>query len=92
MTGLDEGKKDGCVIPNLCNVTYSTLWLPVAHLILMMAALEIFYITEQPTACPICGKRVELIADFMHTNYKGAIVECLNICCEFKFVETEKGV
>ena len=49
------------------------------------------YITvpDYPPHCEICGYRGLLLADFLHTNYRGAIYECLS-CDEFRlFIDQE---
>lgn len=39
--------------------------------------------------CEICGYRGVIVADFLHTNYKGAIYECTS-CDEFRlFIDQE---
>jgi len=45
--------------------------------------------SEQPTQCPICLTRTDLVADFAHTNFKGKIEECLNWECKYLFIEQE---
>ncbi len=49
-----------------------------------------FYLmTDQPTTCPICGVRSDIIADLYHTNLQLLINECLNINCKLVFLEVE---
>ena len=45
--------------------------------------------TDQPTMCPICGARIDIIADFYHTNLLMQINECLDIDCKYVFLEVE---
>jgi len=50
----------------------------------------IFYLmTDQPTTCPICGVRTDIISDFWHTNQQYLISECLNIQCKRVILEVE---
>lgn len=45
--------------------------------------------TKQPTTCPYCGMRSEIISDLLHTNSKSQIQKCLNVVCQNNFVEIE---
>jgi hypothetical protein len=45
--------------------------------------------TEQPTTCPYCGNRTEIILDLIRTNLKAQIQQCLNGNCRKIFVEEE---
>jgi hypothetical protein len=45
--------------------------------------------TDQPTTCPICGVRTDIISDFWHTNQQYLISECLNIQCKHVILEVE---
>jgi len=50
-----------------------------------------FYLmTDQPTTCPLCGVRSDIIADLYHTNLKLMVNECLNINCKHLFSEVEE--
>ena len=51
--------------------------------------IDMYYITEQPTTCPVCGVRTDLLADFYHTNLKMLVSECLNIKCKHVLLEIE---
>ena len=44
---------------------------------------------EQPTTCPVCGVRTEIISDFSHTLLKLGINECLANSCKYVFLEVE---
>jgi len=48
-----------------------------------------YLITDQPTTCPICGARTDMIFNFHHTNLKLLINECLNFQCKHVFLEVE---
>jgi hypothetical protein len=49
----------------------------------------IYLMTSQPTTCPKCGARTDVIADFYHTKLYALINECLNIDCKHVFLEVE---
>ena len=48
---------------------------------------EVFIMTEQPTTCPDCGNRTEILMDFWHTFHKLQVHKCLSNSCKFEFVE-----
>nr|WP_184551052.1 hypothetical protein [Mucilaginibacter sp. FT3.2]MBB6235359.1 hypothetical protein [Mucilaginibacter sp. FT3.2] len=48
-----------------------------------------YLITDQPSTCPICGTRTDIVADFLHTAQKLSINECLNTQCKHVFFEVE---
>lgn len=50
---------------------------------------DLFLRTDNPSTCPICGARTDLIADLNHTNLKVDVQKCLDAKCEFEFLETE---
>jgi len=43
--------------------------------------------SEQPTTCPICGNRTEIILDLSHVNNQPQIHYCMSKKCKFTFVE-----
>lgn len=47
---------------------------------------EVFIFSEQPTTCPKCSCRTNLILDFSHTKDQTQIHKCLNKNCNFEFV------
>jgi hypothetical protein len=49
----------------------------------------LYYMSDQPTNCPICGARTDIISDLLHTNLKMLVNECLDIHCKHVFLETE---
>ncbi|MDB4925881.1 MAG: hypothetical protein JWR23_1937 [Mucilaginibacter sp.] len=49
----------------------------------------LYLMTDQPTTCPICGTRTDIIATFYHTNAQMQINECLNVNCKYVFLEVE---
>ncbi len=48
---------------------------------------EIFIRTDQPTCCPQCGSRTEIVSDFTHINSQLQIHFCVNPSCLSLFVE-----
>jgi hypothetical protein len=44
---------------------------------------------DQPTTCPICGARTEIILNLSHTKEKTEIHECLWVFCKYKFIIQE---
>ena len=48
----------------------------------------IFTLTDQPTTCPKCGARTDLIIDYSHTNIRGMVEECLG--CGYGFLVVEE--
>jgi len=44
---------------------------------------------DQPTTCPICGARADIISGFFHTLLRLGINECLNANCKHVFLEVE---
>jgi hypothetical protein len=50
---------------------------------------NLYLITDQPSTCPICGIRSEVVSNFYHTNLQLVINECLNINCKLVFLEVE---
>jgi len=55
-----------------------------------MAQPTIFYlINDQPTTCPICGARADIISSFLHTLLQMNINECLDNGCKHVFCEVE---
>ncbi len=49
----------------------------------------LYLITDQPTTCPTCGTRTDIISNFYHTNLRLFVNECLNINCKHVFLEVE---
>lgn len=46
----------------------------------------VYIYSDQPTTCPNCGSRSEIILDFSHTKDQTQIHKCLNHKCKFEFV------
>jgi hypothetical protein len=49
-----------------------------------------YLISDQPTTCPTCGTRTDIISDFLHTNLQLSINQCLNTQCKHVFFEVEE--
>ena len=48
---------------------------------------EFFIRTEQPTTCPFCGNRTEILLDLSHTLEQTQIHKCLSNGYKHIFVE-----
>ncbi len=48
---------------------------------------EVFVRTDQPTTCPFCGNRTEIILDLSHTIDQTQIHQCLNVKDYHTFIE-----
>lgn len=59
------------------------------HSFLITSNLEIFLISDQPTTCPKCGVRTELLISTYNTELEGQINVCLSSMCRFLFLTTE---
>jgi len=47
---------------------------------------EIYLITEQPTVCPKCGNKTEILLDFYFNLFKTQHHKCLSFFCRFEFI------
>ncbi len=47
---------------------------------------ETFIYSDQPTTCPECGVRSEIIVDLSHTKDQTQVHKCPNEKCKFEFV------
>ena len=47
---------------------------------------EIYINSDQPTTCPKCGSRSEIVSDFSHTKDKTEIHLCTKEKCEYQFI------
>lgn len=47
---------------------------------------EVFIYSDQPTTCPECGTRTEIILDLSHIKNQTQIHQCLSKKCAFEFV------
>ena len=55
----------------------------------LASVMDLCLMADQPTTCPICGVRTDIIADFYYTNLKLFVNECLNVRCKHVFLEVE---
>jgi hypothetical protein len=55
-----------------------------------MANTFFYLITDQPTTCPICGARTDIISSFFHTLLQLDVNECLDTRCKYVFFEVEE--
>jgi len=55
----------------------------------MAKPVEIFFMIDQPSTCPYCGARCEVLGDFYHTKEKRLVMKCLDGNCAFIFFEDE---
>jgi len=51
--------------------------------------LEIYFPSEQPTSCPNCGCRTEIIMEYFTANNIKQYHSCLIKDCSFKFILDE---
>ena len=49
----------------------------------------VFLCGDQPTTCPKCGVRTDILLDMSHTRYGTQIHLCENDRCNFMFVQIE---
>lgn len=47
---------------------------------------DVFIYSDQPTTCPKCQWRSEIIMDMAHTNKGTEIHLCINPACHFEFI------
>jgi hypothetical protein len=52
----------------------------------MVNYLEVYIFSNQPTTCPKCGSRSDIILDLSHTNSKIEIHQCLFQNCNYEFI------
>jgi hypothetical protein len=50
---------------------------------------EIYLFTEQPTTCPVCGNRTEILLDFYFIAFEVQYHRCLSFFCRFEFIVEE---
>lgn len=54
-----------------------------------MTYFDIYLFTDQPTTCPKCGNRTEILIDFYDHLYKTQLYECMTINYGFQFLIEE---
>ena len=47
---------------------------------------EVYIYSDQPTTCPICSSRTEVILDLSHTKDQTQVHRCLDSECKEEFV------
>ncbi len=47
---------------------------------------EVYIYSDQPTTCPKCGARSEIILNFAHTHNKTEVHLCADKSCNYQFV------
>lgn len=56
-----------------------------------MEAPSIYYLmNDQPTTCPVCGARTDIVSDFLSGKLQVFVNHCLNNQCKHVFFEVEK--
>ncbi len=55
----------------------------------MIDFYSIYLYCEQPSTCPTCGVRTEIIIEWSHTNCEADIHRCLNPDCLREFLMGE---
>jgi hypothetical protein len=55
-----------------------------------MADVPFYLMIDQPTVCPICGARADILSGFYHTLSLLFICECLDDECKYVFFEVEE--
>lgn len=63
----------------------------------MVNYFEVYIFSDQPTTCPKCGSRSDIVLDLSHTNSKTEIHQCLLQNCNYEFImqfdeDFEKGL
>lgn len=48
--------------------------------------LEVFLSNDQPTTCPLCGNRTEILSEFFKVEIYSEIHICLTKECQFQFI------
>jgi len=51
-----------------------------------METTTVFTFTDQPTTCPECGNRTEIILDLIYSPLKTQHHQCLSKNCSFRFI------
>lgn len=50
---------------------------------------EVYIYSDQPTTCPKCGTRSEIILDLAYTEDKTEVHLCINKNCNYEFLMQE---
>ena len=51
--------------------------------------LEIYLSNDQPTTCPRCGNRTEIISEFYYEEIYSELHKCISKNCQFQFILEE---
>jgi len=54
-----------------------------------MNRFDIYLMNDQPTTCPICGIRTEIILEFSVSQMVIQYHKCLSVNCEYSFIVEE---
>jgi hypothetical protein len=46
----------------------------------------VYIYSDQPTTCPRCGARSEVVLDLSHTNNRTEVHLCLDKYCKYEFI------
>ncbi|MCC6186246.1 MAG: hypothetical protein IT256_03750 [Chitinophagaceae bacterium] len=52
----------------------------------MTTFTEAYIYSDQPTTCPLCGTRSQVILNLSHTKDKTEVHKCLQSNCGYEFV------
>lgn len=55
-----------------------------------MESLPVFLFSDQPTTCPSCGNRTEILLEEIHKKQAIQFHRCLSKECEFEFKMEEE--
>jgi hypothetical protein len=47
---------------------------------------EVYIFSDQPTTCPKCSARTDILMDFAHTKDQTEIHQCLDQNCKYEFI------
>lgn len=61
----------------------------IEHSPFSISSLEIFLVSDQPTTCPKCGVRTEILKGFYTSETEEQINICLSPNCRFVFLLVE---
>ncbi len=50
---------------------------------------DVYIFSDQPTTCPICGIRTEIIVDLFDSHLKTQLHNCPNFTCNYSFLVEE---
>ncbi len=50
--------------------------------------LDFYFYSDQPTTCPKCGSRTNILLDLAHTKMQTQVHVCCDRSCRFEFIVT----